>query len=153
MSRATNSPSPAVSTCDPDDDLNRVLLTGTLAEAAELRELEGGFAVCFLRLQCPCDQAPQILADDGRHDVNVLLSGEKARKMAPYLYAGRRVVVDGSLASTEWEAMGVEECESVCVVGQRVEFIGGRPARRTGHEGDAMSTSTPMVGFSEDVWF
>jgi single-stranded DNA-binding protein len=129
MSRATSSPPSEGPTDGPGHDMNRVLLAGSLAEAPELRELEAGSAVCFLRLQCTWNQAPQILGDDGQHDVNILLLGERARKIAPYLYAGRRLVVDGSLASASWES-GTYEQETVCVLGERIELLGRLPQAR-----------------------
>jgi single-stranded DNA-binding protein len=158
-------------TYDPNQDINRVLLAGTLVETPELRELEDGPAVCFLRLKCTWSQAPQILGDEDQLDVNILLLGERARKIAPYLYNGRRLVVDGSLASASWEQSGAEEQETVCVLGERIEFFdkapagavrypGGsmtrvlpRPARGSKDEGDSLTETQPMVGFSEDVWF
>ena len=171
MPSATTIPRPTAPTYDPDQDLNRVLLAGTLADAPELRELEGGPAVCFLRLRCTWNQAPQILGDEDQLDVNILLLGERARKIAPYLYEGRRLVVDGSLASASWEQSGAEEQETVCVLGERIEFFdrapGGaerypngsttrvlpRPATLTEDEGNTLPETPPMVGFSEDVWF
>lgn len=147
-------------------DTNRVLLAGTLAEPAELHHLDANTPVCFLKLRCTWNQTPQLLGDEGQQDVNVLLLGEKARKMAPYLYGGRRLVVDGSLASANWEQLGAEELETVCVVGERIEFFDRAPdgaERWPGADFALMSPPnptdgaeqevTPMAGFSEDVWF
>lgn len=163
MPSATATPRLTAPTYDPTQDLNRVLLAGTLAEAPELRELEGGPAVCFLRLKCTWNQAPQVLGDDGQQDVNILMLGDRARKIAPYLYEGRRLVVDGSLASASCEQWGAEEQETVCVLGERIELFDRapagverypkRPASPIECEGDALPETPPMVGFSEDVWF
>jgi len=158
---SATTPRPTAPTYDPTQDLNRVLLAGTLADAPELRELEDGPAVCFLRLQCTWNQVPQILGDEDQLDVNVLLLGERARKIAPYLYEGRRLVVDGTLGSASWEQSGAKEQETVCVLGERIEFFDKapvgterypRPATPNEDEGDILAETPPMVGFSEDVW-
>ncbi len=86
--------------------------------------------------------------------------------MASYLYGGRRLVVDGSLASASWEQSGIDELESVCVVGERVELFDKAPdgaERWSGADFALLSPSNPaggveqdtqpMAGFSEDVWF
>jgi len=105
-------------------DVNRVVLAGTLAEPPELHDLDEQTTVCFLRLRCIAHKSPRLLGDEDPCEVNVLLLGAPAPKMAPYLYEGRRVVVDGSLASAQWEISGARAQESVCVMGQRVEFVG-----------------------------
>jgi len=157
---------PPTATPTPTADTNRVLLAGTLAEPAELHHLNANTPVCFLKLRCTWNQAPQLLGDEGQQDVNILLLGEKARKIAPYLYGGRRLVIDGSLASASWEQSGAEELETVCVVGERVEFFDKAPegAERwlgadfalltpSNPAGSVEQDSPPMVGFSEDIWF
>lgn len=156
---------PITTPTHPAADTNRVLLAGTLAEPAELHHLDATTPVCFLKLRCTWNQAPQLLGDEGQQDVNVLLLGEKARKMAPYLYGGRRLVIDGSLASASWEQMGVEELETVCVVGERVEFFDSAPDGAEDWPGSDLKLfslaneasddpdSPPMMGFSEDIWF
>lgn len=76
--------------------------------------------------------------------------------MAPYLYKDRAVVVDGSLASGQWEVSGAGVEEAVCVLGERVEFLGDGPARRIVWPAEGSQRDregSPMVGFSEDVWF
>lgn len=112
-----------------------------------------------MRLKCVAYKSPDILGegDEGSPlEVSVLLLGDPAPKMAPYLYEGRRVVVDGSLASAEWETSGTKPMETVCVLGQRVEFLGNGPQRaviwpREDWRDEASDTG-PMLGFSEDVW-
>jgi single-stranded DNA-binding protein len=95
----------------------------------------------------------------GRRSVNVLLVGGSAARVARYLYAGRRVVVDGSLQSARFDRADGREAEAVCVLARRVEFLGAAPAwvhRATG-DGDGGGASLALerafaAGFSEDIW-
>jgi single-stranded DNA-binding protein len=167
------------------DDVNRVLLFGALADAPELRVLGdagvlGGFvvgksgvakpeveAVCFLRLNCLWSRdALASCAREHRH-VNVLLFGRCAVNIGRYLYARRRLFVDGELCSTRLSGVDGLVREEVCVVASRIEFLGPplwefeRARRETGQGGKALrqdASEAPVVpgectvGFSEDVW-
>jgi single-stranded DNA-binding protein len=137
-------------------DINRVLLAGALADAPDLYDLSPGPIVCFLRLRCDRHSSPPLLGEDGQLDVNVLLLGTSAANIAPHLYAGRRLVVDGALASAEWESTGAEPHETVCVLAQRVEFLSRGSHSTHGGTHLACSEELPdtaaMVGFSEDAW-
>jgi single-stranded DNA-binding protein len=150
-----------------DGDLNRVLLVGVLAEAPEVRELGEGSAVCFLRLDCLWRQPAGLAREREPQYVNVLLLGRSAANVARYLYAERRVVVDGSLRSASWEGPDALEREDVCVLARRVEFLGPPPwefrrARMQQHScreaqhhscrGALIIPGECTVGFSEDIW-
>lgn len=148
-------------------DTNRIVLLGSLADPPEVRELDEHTAVCFLRLNCLLRQpVGSVRESDPRH-VNVLLLGGCALKIARYLYAQRRVVVDGSLRSARWETPDAREHEEVCVLARRVEFLGPPPweferARaqqnccgevwRSSCSGVLLAPGECAVGFSEDVW-
>jgi single-stranded DNA-binding protein len=78
---------------------------------------------------------------------------------ARYLYAERRVVVDGSLRSASWEGPDALEREDVCVLARRVEFLGPPPwefrrARMQQHScrEALIIPGEYTVGFSEDIW-
>ncbi len=127
-------------------DLNRVLLSGRLAEQPDLYDLSPGTIVCFLRLRCDRHSAPACLGEEGQLDVNVLLLGRRAANLSPYLYAGRRLVVDGALGSSDCETSGRSPAEDVCALAERVEFL-DPPRPRT----QGLLDSAAMVGFSEDA--
>jgi single-stranded DNA-binding protein len=91
--------------------------------------------------------------------VNVLLVGGSAARVARYLYAGRRVVVDGSFQSARWDRADGREAEAVCVLARRVEFLGAAPAWARRAAGDGRGGGALLAeegafaaGFSEDVW-
>jgi hypothetical protein len=128
-------------------DPNRVLLSGTLAEPVGLYDLSPGPLVCFLRLCCEEHSGPATLGDSPL-DVSVLLLGARAASTVSELLAGRRVLVDGALASAAWESSAGEPGEAVCVIARRIQFLDAaeRRSRRI------RRPSPAMIGFSEDVW-
>lgn len=60
-------------------------------------------------------------------EFNVLVLGAWARRIAPYLYAGRRVVVQGWLEMECWEMGEGPEHEAVCVLAERIHLAGDAP--------------------------
>ena len=108
-------------------DVNRVLLVGELADPPEVRELDEHTAVCFLRLNCLVRQGVGSPRGLDPWYVNVFVLGGYALKIARYLYAERRVVVDGSMRSAHWQAPDARQREEVCVLARRVEFLGPPP--------------------------
>jgi len=148
----------AAPTLTPDTDINRVLLSGHLAEDPDLYDLSPGPIVCFLRLRCDCHNAPALLGDEGQLDVSVIILGSTAANVYPYLKQSRHLIVDGALASAEHEATGSEPDETLCILAQRIEFMDGgarlRLDRRTTEllAGDEPAEAAAMIGFSEDAW-
>jgi single-stranded DNA-binding protein len=140
----------------PHPALNRVLLSGRLASEPQLLVTDIAGSVCLLRLECsPRWPAPQTASDGDREPLrfDVLILGSAVEKVAPYLYEGRTVVVDGSLESASWESEGPREREGVCVLAHRVEFIGPPPAGiAAARDGQDADTASVPVGYSEDVW-
>jgi single-stranded DNA-binding protein len=83
---------------NPEPEINRVLLSGRLAHDPDLLELPNGEPVCLLRLACARTGRRVVggSRDARAGNVDVLVLGSKARRIAPYLYPGRRVVVQGA---------------------------------------------------------
>lgn len=143
-----------------EQEINRVLLSGRLLGDAELRELSGGNPVCFLRLAVGA-RRQRIPGGSQRlpGEFNVLVLGARARRIAPYLYAGRRVVVQGRLEMEGWEVGEGPEREAVCVLAERIHFAGAAPhgAQTRGfaiptQAGDVALGVSGAVGFSEEMW-
>jgi single-stranded DNA-binding protein len=109
-----------------ESEINRVVLSGRLVCDPDLRELAVGGPVCFLRVACNAGRGTPGGSRQRCGELGVLVLGAKARRIARYLYVGRGVVVQGSLASECWEEEG-PECEVVCVLAERVCFMGYPP--------------------------
>lgn len=139
-------------------DINRVVLVGVLGEAPGVRELDGGVSVCFLRLDCLWRQPAGLAREREPQYVNVLVLGASVARIARYLYAGRRIVVDGMLSSAHWAGPDATPREIVCVLARRLEFLGPAPEWVFGPGGESSLCTGPSrggdcpVGFSEDVW-
>ncbi len=145
----------AQATNDSDPGLNRVVLSGRLASEPQLLVTDGAGTACVLRLECVSRRPACGPASDEEREplqFDVLILGSVAEKVAPYLYAGRTVAIDGSLESASWESHGPREEQGVCVLAHRVELIGPplqgiAPARE-----DFAGDRSVSVGFSEEVW-
>jgi single-strand DNA-binding protein len=153
-----------------EHEINRVVVSGRLVSDPELRECAGATAVCVLRLASgmgsrvvgvPRERRDAIngSGECARGEFSVLVLGATARRVAPYLYAGRRVIVQGRLEATSWEAGEGPEREAVCVLAERIHFAGDAPrgaqTRRSvipARAGDLALGVSGGVGFSEEMW-
>jgi single-strand DNA-binding protein len=143
-----------------DQGINRVLLSGILTRDPEVLELFSGTAVCVLRLACPGKRRVPGGSRQGPGELSVVVLGPTARRMAPYLYRGRHLVVQGRVEMERWEVGEGPEREAVCIVAERIHFAGNaprhaeafrRPQRSSGGV-DAGAVGEFTAGFSEEMW-
>lgn len=107
----------------------RVVVSGRLVDTPEPVQLPDWGTVCFLRLRRDTGERPrpgESRAPASRA-LNVIVLGRHARRVAPYLYAGRRVVIYGRVESTRWEAGEGRERVASCVIAEHVELGGLTP--------------------------
>jgi single-stranded DNA-binding protein len=114
--------------------------------------------VCVLRLACVAKRVPGG-SRGGSSGFNVVVLGPTARRIAPYLHRGRRVVVQGRLEMERWEVGEGPEREAVCVVADSVHFAGNAPRRaevrtfvKPANAGAHARGAFAAVGFSEEMW-
>lgn len=108
-------------------NINRVVLTGNLTQDPELRSLSSGTSVCSLRLAVNSrkkDASGQWV--DKPNYFDVVVWGAMGEACARYLAKGRPVAVDGRLEWREWETRDGHRRQSVDVVAENVQFLGGR---------------------------
>jgi single-strand DNA-binding protein len=108
-------------------NINRVIITGNLTKDPELRSLQSGTAVCKLRVAVNSrrkDQSGEWVDKPNYFDVTVW--GAQGENCATYLSKGRPVAVDGRLDWREWQAQDGGKRESVEIVAESVQFLGGR---------------------------
>jgi len=104
-----------------DRQMNTMTITGRLTRDPELKHVEGGRAICDMR----------IAVDNGRHPttyIDVTAFDGHAYTCAEFLTKGRKVGVDGKLALSEWRDAGGQNHQRYRVIG-RVEFL-DRPRER-----------------------
>jgi single-strand DNA-binding protein len=151
-------------------NINRVILTGNLTRDPELRALPSGTSVCSLRV------AVNTRRKDGSGEwvdkanyFSVTVWGAQGDNCARYLSKGRPVAIDGRLEWREWEAKdGSGKRESIEIVADSVQFLGGREDGGNGGNGfqqrsdvpvdtadfqPAASAASPSAGSEDDIPF
>lgn len=107
--------------------INRVTIVGNLTRDPELRGLPSGGSVCSLRVavnERRKDQSGQW--SDAPNFFNVSVFGNSADNAAKFLSKGRQVAIDGRLRWREYQDRDGNRRESIEIVAQEVQFIGGR---------------------------
>lgn len=108
-------------------DLNRVTLVGRLTRDPELRHSGGGDAICSIRLAVSSRARDETGNwGDRSNYFDVTVFGRQAETASTYLAKGRRIGVDGRLSWREWQAQDGTKRQSVEVVADNVQFLGGR---------------------------
>jgi single-strand DNA-binding protein len=108
-------------------NINRVILTGNLTRDPELRSTSTGTSVCSLRI---ANNTRQKDANgewaDRAHYFSVTVFGAQGENCARFLSKGRPVAIDGRLQWREWQTPDGAKRESVEIVAESVQFLGGR---------------------------
>lgn len=109
-------------------NINRVVLTGNLTSDPDLRALPSGTSVCKLRVACNTRRKDAATGEwgDKANFFDVTVWGAQGENCARYLSKGRPVAVDGRLEWREWEAQDGTKRQSVEIVAESVQFLGGR---------------------------
>ena len=113
-------------------EMNLVVLGGRLVCEPDVRELQDGRPICLMRVACPAARRTPGGSRAPREELDVIVLGAEARRIARHLHPGHGVVVQGSLQMESWEEGEGPEQEGVCVLAHRVCFIvrpPGWPAR------------------------
>jgi single-strand DNA-binding protein len=107
--------------------INRVTIVGNLTRDPELRTLPSGGSVCSLRVAVNSrrrDQSGEWVEEPNFFNVSIF--GNSADAAGRFLSKGRQVAVDGRLRWREWQDQQGNKRESIEIVAQEVQFIGGR---------------------------
>ena len=107
-------------------NINRVVLTGNLTRDPELRSTASGMSVCSLRIASNTRRKSGNEWVDKPNYFNVTVWGTQGENCARFLSKGRPVALDGRLEWREWEAQDGNKRQSVEIVADAVQFLGGR---------------------------
>ena len=109
-------------------NINRVVLTGNLTRDPELRSTQSGMSVCSLRIASNTRRKNQATGDweDKPNFFDVTVWGAQGENCARFLAKGRPVALDGRLEWREWETQDGQKRQSVEIVADAVQFLGGR---------------------------
>ena len=107
-------------------NINRVVLTGNLTRDPELRSLQSGMSVCSLRIASNSRRKENGEWVDKPNYFSVTVWGAQGENCARFLAKGRPVCIDGRLEWREWQGQDGAKRESVEIVADAVQFLGGR---------------------------
>ncbi len=110
---------------------NRVILSGNLTRAIELRHTEGGTACAGFGLAINenyKNKAGELVEKVIFADVTVW--GKQAENCAKYLEKGSPILMEGRLQLDQWETEGGEKRSKLCVRADRVQFLHRAPANK-----------------------
>lgn len=108
-------------------NINRVVITGNLTRDPELRSTPSGMSVCSLRIASNTRRKDPTTGDwgDKPNYFSVTVWGAQGENCAKFLSKGRGVCIDGRLEWREWQANDGGKRESVEIVADNVQFLGG----------------------------
>ena len=126
-------------------NINRVVLTGNLTRDPELRSLQSGTSVCSLRIASNSrrrDQSGEWV--DKPNYFSVTVWGAQGENCARFLSKGRPVAIDGRLDWREWQGQDGQKRESVEIIAESVQFLGGRDEGQGGGGGFTPRSDVPV---------
>ena len=126
-------------------NINSVVLVGNLTRDPELRHTPSGTAVTTLRIAVNDRVKRGEEWQDAAYYFDVTVWGRTAENCAQYLAKGRPVGVQGKLTWREWDAQDGSKRQSVEVVADNIQFLGGRD----GGGGDAGGQFVPQGASSQ----
>jgi single-strand DNA-binding protein len=109
-------------------NINRVVVSGNLTRDPELRQLAGGNSVCKLRIAVNTrkkDRDSNQWSDVANY-FDVTVWGAQGENVAKYLQKGSPLLIDGRLEWREWQAQDGTNRQSVEIIAENTQFIGGR---------------------------
>ena len=132
-------------------NINRVIITGNLTSDPELRSLPSGTSVCKLRVACNTRRKDNSTGEwvDKPNYFDVTVWGAQGENCANYLSKGRPVAIDGRLDWREWQAQDGSKRESVEIVAESVQFLGGRDEGQGGGGGGAQQYNNGFAPHSD----
>ena len=134
-------------------NINRVIITGNLTRDPELRSLPSGMSVCSLRIAsntCRKDGPSGEWVDKPNY-FSVTVWGAQGENCSRFLSKGRPVAIDGRLEWREWQGQDGAKRESIEIVADAVQFLGGRDdAGGTGGAGNGFAPHSDVPADTSD---
>jgi single-strand DNA-binding protein len=126
-------------------NINRVIITGNLTRDPELRSTGSGMSVCSLRVACNTRRKDQSTGDwtDKPNFFDVTVWGAQGENCARFLSKGRPVAIDGRLEWREWQDKEGNTRQSIDIIADAVQFLGGRDDNGGGSNGFTPRSDVP----------
>ena len=109
-------------------NINVVCITGNLTKDPELRTIPSGTSVCKLRVAVNSRRKDGASGEwvDKPNYFDVTVWGAQGENCARFLSKGRPVALNGRLEWREWQAQDGQKRQSVEIIADSVQFLGGR---------------------------
>jgi single-strand DNA-binding protein len=122
-------------------NINRVIITGNLTRDPELRSTSTS-SVCSMRIACNGRRKNPSSGDweDQPNYFDVTVWGAQGENCVKFLSKGRPVAIDGRLQWREWTDKEGNKRQSVDIIAESVQFLGGRDDAGSGN-GNGFSSS------------
>jgi len=138
-------------------DVNQVFLIGRLVRDAELKYTNNGKAVTKFSLAV---NEKRKAGDDWKDNpcfFEIVLWGQIAESLQPYLSKGKQIAVIGKLTQERWEQDG-QNRSKVTVTAATVQLLGGSSSGTdsgsgSGQKQEIYSSSVADEGFADDIPF
>jgi len=128
-------------------NINRVIVTGNLTADPELRSTSGGQSVCSLRIAVNGRRRNSAGDwEDKPNYFNVTVWGPQGENCQRYLSKGRPVAIDGRLDWREYETRDGQRRQTVDIIADSVQFLGGRDDAGAGNGFSGPSASVAGGG-------
>jgi single-strand DNA-binding protein len=133
-------------------NINRVVLTGNLTRDPELRSTSGGMSVCSLRIASNTRRKDNTTGEwgDKPNYFSVTVWGAQGENCARFLSKGRPVCIDGRLEWREWQDQSGNKRESIEIVADSVQFLGGRDDAPAGGSGNGFAPHSDVPADTSD---
>jgi single-strand DNA-binding protein len=126
-------------------NINRVVLTGNLTRDPELRSTPSGMSVCSLRIACNTRRKNNSTGDwEDKPNYDVTVWGAQGENCARFLAKGRPVALDGRLEWREWQDKEGNNRQSVEIIADAVQFLGGRDEGQSSGGGFTPRSDVPV---------
>ena len=127
-------------------NINRVVLTGNLTRDPELRSLPSGMSVCSLRIASNTRRKNNQTGEweDKPNFFDVTVWGAQGENCARFLAKGRPVALDGRLEWREWQDQAGNNRQSIEIIADSVQFLGGRDEGQGGGGGFTPRSDVPV---------
>jgi single-strand DNA-binding protein len=128
-------------------NINRVIVTGNLTHDPELRSTSGGQSVCSLRIAVNGRRRNASGEwEDKPNYFNVTVWGAQGENCQRFLSKGRPVAIDGRLDWREYETRDGQRRQTVDIIADSVQFLGGRDDAGAGNGFSGPSASVAGGG-------
>lgn len=136
-------------------NFNRVILVGNLTRDPEVKYTSGGTAVTEIGLAINRYWTDKQTSEKKEETtfVDVTLWGRQAELAGEYLSKGRPVLIEGRLQLDTWDDKTTGQKRSrLRVVGETMQFLGGKPDGGGGRSGGGGPRSAPPPDTAESFY-